>query len=534
MGISISRSSGSGIVGKLLFSVFGMAFALMGSMFVKQEWKNLQDIKAMQAWSQTTGTIVSSKIEDAGEDFRLAVSYRYNVGDQTYTSERYGKQTSYSVETMGEAERAHQKLPEGKSVRVYYNPRNPSDAVLEMPTVKSARHSFGFTFLFPAFGLFFASLPWLGGRIKRKPEKESNPRSPKVFLIIFGSIFALVGILVLKPIFITPLQKTRDAQNWNSVPATVLSSKVKSHSDDDGTTYSVYIAYRYKVSGQEYIGDQYTFMGGSSSGYDSKAAVVRQYPVGREFIVFVNPANPSESVILRDYSPSLLFGLIPLVFAIVGIIVVLIGLRSKKPALDMAQSTEHIVSLKAPSPAKKAIGITLFTAFWLAVVYFLYRSDAPRLFPIVFGFFGIILLGVSIHAILAIFNPRPTVEITPGDIHPGTSVAMRWRLSGRTDRIGTLLIKLRCLKVTTETHRSGGETRTSTVKTPLFETELLQTQNQFEIAQGTFQFTIPTDQPASRPGNSNGIQWQIDFLGDIARWPDLKCELPFTVYPQQG
>ena len=55
----------------------------------------------------------------------------------------------------------------------------------------------------------------------------------------------------------------------------VVSSKVKSHDSDDGTTYSPYIAYRYEVSGEEFFGDQLSFMGGSSSGYAGKAEIVR-------------------------------------------------------------------------------------------------------------------------------------------------------------------------------------------------------------------------------------------------------------------
>jgi len=51
------------------------------------------------------------------------------------------------------------------------------------------------------------------------------------------------------------------------------------------------------------------------------------------------------------------------------------------------------------------------------------------------------------------------------------------------------------------------------------------------IAQGALQFAIPEDQPPSEPGNDGGIRWQILFHGDIFHWPDLKKELPFTVYP---
>lgn len=519
------------MAGKFIFSVFGLFFALFGTLFVNQEWKNLQETKAMQEWAETPCTIVSSNIEDYGEDYRLSIAFSYTVDEKIYTGERYGKQPHQTAETFVEVEQLHKQLPEGKTVSGFYNPQNPSEAILNRPTIKEARKAVGFTLIFPAFGLLFAALPWLRGRKSTTTGGTKSQRTPRTALILFGLIFTVVGLALLKPILINPLNKTRDAQNWISIPATVVSSKVKSHSDDDGTTYSVYIAYRYELNGTEYVGDQYSFMSGSSSGQSSKAEIVRQYPKGHQFNLFVNPADPAESVIKRDYSLSLLFGLIPVIFAIVGIAVMMAGFRNKKPTLDMSQAREHVILLKGSSRIRKMAGLMIFTIFWNGVVYLLTVSDAPRMFPVIFGLFGVILIGLSIQAILSMFNPQPTVELTPGDIRPGASIAMRWRTSGRTDRIDTLSIELQCLKITTETSGTGKNRSTRIVKKPLFTTEVLKTTNQAEIAQGTSQFEIPLKKPASRPGNHNGIRWQVVFHGEITRWPDMKDELSFTVYP---
>jgi len=344
----------------------------------------------------------------------------------------------------------------------------------------------------------------------------------------------LFGLVAIKPILLTPLQKTNAAKTWDAVTATVVSSKVKSHRGDDSTTYSPYIGYRYEVGGEEFMGDQYTFMGGSSSGRDSKTAIIRQYPKGHEFKVYVNPNDPTESVINREASKSLLFGLIPLVFICVGIGTIIAGFRAKTAKLDPYQAHEHVVMLKGPSPIGKAVGLLIFTAIWNGIVFVLFRADVPILFASIFGLAGVIMIGATIHAILAIFNPRPTVEITPGAIRPGTSVALRWRINGRTDRIGKLTLSLQCLRITTETSGSGKNRSTRIVKTPLFEDELLSTDKQNEIVQGTLKFRIPEEKPFSLPGNDSGIQWQLLFHGDIPRWPDLKQELPFIVYPKKA
>lgn len=538
MGFTISTGARGGIIGKLVFSAFGLFFAFIGTQFVKQEWKSLQETKAMQDWTKTTCTIVSSEMKDDGEDFRLAVIYRYELDGTSYTAERYGKRASYTAESVGEIDGMRKQLPPGKTFSCHYNLSNPAEAVLRLPSVKSAWFSIGFSLLFPGFGLLFAFLPWLTGRKgnknksrKDKPELMQPHRSGKRPLIVFGAIFAGFALLMLYPLGIKPLQKAKKAKTWDSVPAKVISSKVKSHSDDDGTTYSVYIAYRYKVDGEEYLGDRYSFMGGSSSGRESKAEIVRQYPTGYQFNVFVDPANPADSVIQRELGSTKFLGLIPSVFFLVGVMILVAGVRARKPKLDPAQAREHVVALKGSSPIGKAVGITLFAIIWNTAVFFIFKSDAPIIFHILFGGVGLIVIGASIHSILAIFNPHPKVEITPGDIHPGTSVAMRWRTTGRADRIGKLTVSLHCLRITTETHRSGGKTRTTTVKTPVLTQELLQTDSSHEITQGTLQFRIPDNQPPSKPGNHGGIRWQLTFHGDIPRWPDLKEDLSFTVYP---
>lgn len=361
--------------------------------------------------------------------------------------------------------------------------------------------------------------------------EKKTARTGKTALILFGTVFALAGLFLLKPLCINPLQSIHAAKTWSTVQATVIESRVKEHSGSDDTTYSVYIAYRYDMNGTAYTGDRYNFFNWSSSGYRSKAEVVRQYPPGTTFPVYVNPANPVESVIDREPSLLLLLGLVPLVFSLAGIGIIISGFRIKPPRLDPAQAAERVVALKGTSPGGKAAGITLFALVWNGIVFLIFKSDAPILFPIVFGGIGLILIGAVIHSVLAVFNPRPQVEITPGDIRPGSSVAMRWRTAGQVERIEKLVIRLQCLRITTETTGSGKNRSTKIVKTPLYETVLRETGSPHETAQGTLQFMIPENQPCSIPGNTGGIRWQIVFHGNISRWPDLNEELPFIVYP---
>jgi uncharacterized membrane protein YidH (DUF202 family) len=535
MGWTVTTQAGGGIIGKVIFSVFGLFFAILGSQFVKQEWQSLQKTKEMQQWAPMVCTVEACTVDDAGNDFRLTVSYRYTVNSHSYTADQYGKHRYLTRKTIGEIKAAEKKLQPGEHIDGFYNPADPAQAVLHLPTLGSAKTSLSMTFLFPAFGILFATLPWLRkkGNTKRKDHKET---SPKIALILFGAIFALVGSAMIKPMIVEPLRKIQSAKNWKTVPAVVVSSKVKSHSSDDGTTYSPYVAYRYEIDGQEFFGDQLTFIGGSSSGRESKAAIVRQYPAGHKFQIFANPENPAESVIHPEASAGLLLGLIPLLFAGIGIAIIIAGFRAKKNGdiqLNQKQASQRVVQLKSQSPLSKAIGLTIFASIWTGIVVLILKTDAPSLFLIIFGLFDVLIIGGAIHAILSIFNPRPSIEITPGNIHQGTDAALRWRIGGRVERISELEITLQCLKVTTETSGHGKNRSTRIVKTPLFEESLFKNSSPVQIPQGALKFHIPEEQPASRPGNQRGIQWQLHFHGSILKWPDIKDEFKFLVYPTQ-
>jgi hypothetical protein len=529
------RLRGTGITGKLIFSAFGLFFAFIGSQFVKQEWRSLHETEAMQQWAPMVCTIETCEVEDAGEDFRLALSYRYTVDGQIYTADRYGKHRHLERESIAEIKAAEKEWFPGRKVEGYHNPADPSQAVLDLPTIGSAKTSLGMTFIFPAFGILFAALPWLRGR-GNKEDKVKKEHSAKTFLVLFGAVFATAGGLMFKPLLIEPLRKIESAKSWEVVPAVVVSSKVKSHSSDDGTTYSPYIAYRYEIGDEEYFGDRLNFIGGSSSGYESKAAIVRQYPKGHTFQIYANPDNPAESVINPEASAALFLGLIPMLFMGIGIVIIVSGFRAGKAGaaqLDPKQASQSIVQLKSPSPINKSIGLTLFACLWNGIVVILFKSDAPVFFWIIFGLFGILISVGAVQAILSIFNPRPTIEVTPGNIRSGTKVALRWRINGKVERINQLEITLQCLKVTTETSGHGKNRSTRIVKKPLFEESLFTSSSPVQIPQGALEFHIPEGYAASRPGNSNGILWQLRFHGDIPNWPDIKDEFKFLVYPTE-
>ena len=78
--------------------------------------------------------------------------------------------------------------------------------------------------------------------------QKTSPAS-RVLMALFFSVFLLMGCAFTYFVAIRPLQQSLAARQWIQVPCRVLSSEVKSHSDSDGTTYSVEITYAYQVAG---------------------------------------------------------------------------------------------------------------------------------------------------------------------------------------------------------------------------------------------------------------------------------------------
>ena len=147
--------------------------------------------------------------------------------------------------------------------------------------------------------------------------ERAKARGATGCLRVFFLIFLAVGSLVVWSLTVKPLMRIRDARNWRTVPCTITSSNVASHSGSDSTTYSVDIHYRYEVGGREFQSGRYRFESGSDSSRKEKDAIVRSHPVGMQTLCFVNPRDPGDAVIDRGPHRGLWMGALGLVFVAV-------------------------------------------------------------------------------------------------------------------------------------------------------------------------------------------------------------------------
>ena len=123
--------------------------------------------------------------------------------------------------------------------------------------------------------------------------------------------FAAAGLGILLFMTAPMVYDWARMQAWHSVPAQVDSATLQSHKPSKGgTTYSVSTRYRYQVAGVEYTGDRASITARADNigsfqeqlGYRLQGAQHTGEPV----MVWVNPAQPTESIVDRSLRPGLL------------------------------------------------------------------------------------------------------------------------------------------------------------------------------------------------------------------------------------
>ncbi len=144
---------------------------------------------------------------------------------------------------------------------------------------------------------------------------DNKNTGPPPFVYLF---FIFVGLLFLFFFLIRPVLKIMDARSWVETPCRVIAAEV--YTSSDGDTYKPHITFEYEFDEKKYESDQYNCIGSYTSGRFGKERIVAYYLKHRDTVCYVNPDNPREAVMNRSIGFELLYGLIPLIFVIVGIL----------------------------------------------------------------------------------------------------------------------------------------------------------------------------------------------------------------------
>ncbi len=538
--------SGEGGCGRVVSTVFLSVFLFMGLVFcvliVAEAVRELETWR----WRQTPCEILTSAIEETGDDedpYRAAVAYRYTVADKEYRGTVISRGNDGGG--YGAAQENAARYPLGGHTTCYVNPKNPAQAVLDrqlpwfLPFIL-------IPLVFVAVGGGGIYLVWRPSPARPEVETPVSDRAKghgkgTSVAIAMGVLFIFIGGVLFVFIGLLPGLRLWRTQAWQPTPCSIISSTVRSHSSDDGTTYKVDILYEYRFGSQTLRSDRYDFANWSSSGYRSKREIVDHYHKGSEAVCYVDPDAPAEAVLERGFRLTYLVGLFPLLFFVAGCAALHLGLKQRPKSRSSAEYEEPsgpITLEPTISPLVKLFAAMLFALFWNGIVsVFLYhlvdewRHGSPDWFLAVF-LVPFVLVGLaSIAAIgyffLALFNPRPVLEMQPSSPRLGESIHVQWRMRGNGGRINKLNIKLEGREEAT--YQRG--TTTHTDKETFCRMRLKSTEFAVEIAQGSARTTIPEDTMHSFEGTNNKVVWAVSVKGDIPRWPDVNASFPIQVRP---
>ena len=157
------ETQSTGMIAYLIIGFLTVLFIALGIMFVILDRRNKRKADESLTWLETTGTVSESKVvqgsnvlmsnDEDGEStpvFFPEISYTYRVAGLEYTSKRLTFAGVKSFSKRENAEKAASLYPVGTQIPIYYDPKNPKEALVDRTAKKSN--------IFLTFGILFIIL----------------------------------------------------------------------------------------------------------------------------------------------------------------------------------------------------------------------------------------------------------------------------------------------------------------------------------------------------------------------------------------
>lgn len=566
-GRGAAHRSATQVAGKVVASlVFGM-FLVIGAILTVQvageAWRGL----STHGWQAAAATILGAEVDQqSGENpYVPAVEFEYVWHGEVRTS-RVLAPGDVSEDTYAEAAERLAPYPVGAIVACRIAP--DGRAVLEHGSPWMALFVlFPLLFVFAGAGGLYAV--WKPRRRDARGKPIEDPISSQArggngarALTIFGMLFTAIGAAVAWPTALSPALSMWRAGEWAAEQCVVERSDVRSHRSDDGTTYSVDILYRWKRGGSTHHSNRYSFFGGSSSGREGKAEIVRAHPAGRPFTCWVDPLQPDQAVIERGPTVQAWIAVVPFIFVAAGLSIMRLGWRHKTrrarlvetlrlsghgpapddPVLEWLPDFDVALGRQRLPPEStrggRLCGIVFAFFFWNGIVSVFvsnaidsFERGRPdwglALFLVPFVLIGIGLGFAIAFELLRATNARTELLANGATLRMGETLEVEWRLQGRVS-------KLRRLGITLEgreeaTYRRG--TNSHTAMQTFTSRRVVSLVDPHRMVSGRAAIALPRDLMHSFDGGHNKISWAIHVVGEIDRWPDIDERFPIVVLP---
>lgn len=285
--------------------VYAMLLAPVGLIVFAAVYKYLE-VRAASDWPSVPGKVVISKPEvrqvkvidgDRQKGHRFEernfanVTYEYSIAGQVY---RCNRVTIGEDRGNFEVAETLARYPVGKPVTVYYNPNKRSEAVLERDMPQGVWGCLGWMVVISVAGVFGSAIGF--NKLTEFVSTRVSNAPMTVALGAFGTVAALIALAIQR--------HARLARHWPVTTGTIATSgleRFRSAGTDrrrGQIMFKARISYTYGFDGVNYTGTVAS-LGGEVSSTSDRAVQwwVKSYRDGQTVDVYVNPANPSESVL---------------------------------------------------------------------------------------------------------------------------------------------------------------------------------------------------------------------------------------------
>jgi Protein of unknown function (DUF3592) len=265
-------------------------------------WKTTQ-LRHAASWPSTRARIVRSQPRTehrrrGGEATQIVtvpdIEYEFRLGDRVVRGTRIG------IGETSETEAVLNHYPVGATVPVYYNPKDPADALLErdppLPVLWLYVIAAGILIAgFAVLAVFANGIAILGALEAHFP--------PSAFVPGVG-FFTLGGVLLLALLW-SAHRQAAEASGWPVIGGHVVASTVEHYRTRVGgarsgrlaTFYEPVIEYSYRVDGRDYHSTQIGFGGKLAGSEELARAQSARYPQGADVVVHYDPKSPSNAVL---------------------------------------------------------------------------------------------------------------------------------------------------------------------------------------------------------------------------------------------
>lgn len=87
---------------------------------------------SVSRWPSAQGKVLESRVDNSASSCAPYVKYQYSVGGRSYQSDQFRPvKYRHNIRNLTNVEKMVEPFYVGKTVAVYYDPKNPADAVLQ-------------------------------------------------------------------------------------------------------------------------------------------------------------------------------------------------------------------------------------------------------------------------------------------------------------------------------------------------------------------------------------------------------------------